>query len=854
MALRRAIRSGNWSSPSTWEGGNVPTTGDSITITRGVIVTFDVTSFSGDSMTVEDFAFLLFPLSGQRSLQLNNLSVASTGGLDLADTPTESDTGFITLRVSNSLTWSEQPTWFGLASLSPRVKNLDEGMWGWVFASDASAGNTTVYLKPLPHFLVFPNLVSLLGGKNILIPTASQLLTIGVSSAVWNETTGILTVTLSSSLPEAIPAGRRCHFYPDPLSSYVGVELNQLNLTSLSLDGVCWKFQVGGSSVFMFGRGFVNIVSGLLSGIVGLNICIATAGDFSFSAYGDKISIEHIGGSVVNTSLNSSVLSLFSLRPLSGSNFSIRTDKLEGNFSLGEVRGKIEAKELQLKTFTWDVTKDPSHAILRLGSDNISSSVESDVDWEDFLSYLASSSWTGKDGLVEIRNVGSLSLLLADFGTKDFAIYTQEFKPCKLDIQWSLRHDDIVWGKPLGNVIVKRAMEPPVAFGLVWEKGEDVAQSLETPSVQSTITGRTVELVAGTPDFEVLPTATHYVGVNLPTAGRVWLLPQRRLDDMLSAPWLRPNAAEDEVGFHSPATSATLTGLLLPLRKASPQRQAVGWRWKSLYTDIVRFDYYISRQEGQDYAAVVLRRSAKGWQCKGIVWRFAQINNENYPCRRLLSRPSLTVLDPENYAFGLAYYTYVVENGQPKRLSFQDNVYSDWKDDPTPSEIPVEIAVTNISTIQSAYLILSGQFPVFQFYDGNNIITLEMKHYWTEFEKFLLKSPAEVNQMFAANLKARLVVTGTGTSGRFKSDPKDKFAITCIVVSGRGTAYFWDWSPVNRDPSNASHLEEAKLIIEVNANNPCVVAYTPAMFPMGMEIVATKASTDPYIGVFVYAD
>jgi hypothetical protein len=149
---------------------------------------------------------------------------------------------------------------------------------------------------------------------------------------------------------------------------------------------------------------------------------------------------------------------------------------------------------------------------------------------------------------------------------------------------------------------------------------------------------------------------------------------------------------------------------------------------------------------------------------------------------------------------------------------------------------------------------LSQDIPRLTFYDGTQERVLLLDRTFVEYEKIALKSMSEVIQMFAANLKARLVLTGSATSGNYKSASTEKFAVTCIVVTGRGTVYFWDWVSGTRDPSNSDDLAQTKLVIEVNSTTPTVVTFTPIMFPMGLYIEARKAATDPFLGVYVYSD
>ena len=90
-----SVQSGQWSNPSTWSNGKVPTTGDSITINRGHVVTYD--TFSNDVLGEVDISgTLIFSRSTDTRLRLGgNLLVRSGGHLDIG---TANDLAIETIR------------------------------------------------------------------------------------------------------------------------------------------------------------------------------------------------------------------------------------------------------------------------------------------------------------------------------------------------------------------------------------------------------------------------------------------------------------------------------------------------------------------------------------------------------------------------------------------------------------------------------------------------------------------------------------------------------------------------------------------------------------------------------------
>jgi hypothetical protein len=86
VAISSTATGGNWSDPTTWVGGVVPTSADDVTIVGGATVTLDVAG-SCASLTVASTGSLLTSATTAYSLQVAG-NVTNNGTLDLSATPT----------------------------------------------------------------------------------------------------------------------------------------------------------------------------------------------------------------------------------------------------------------------------------------------------------------------------------------------------------------------------------------------------------------------------------------------------------------------------------------------------------------------------------------------------------------------------------------------------------------------------------------------------------------------------------------------------------------------------------------------------------------------------------------------
>ena len=866
MAIRRAIQSGNWSSSSTWENGQIPTTGDDVIITTGVTVTFDIASFSGGNLELEPYAALVFPTTNtERTMTWSgNITLQAHAIVDVANGDVFGKE-FIQINSAN-IVMDDTAIWFGSLARSPRRHNLSQAEWGLTVIS---ATSTQLALKPANFYTVNPDLVSLLVGKNVYIALDNSLVSRTISAASWDGTNEILTLTVSSALP-TIPAGVSCLIVPDPLSTHV--YLNVTSVTSPTINLAAHTVCISNApNLNILGDGIIvvdtvaNKVSGRniwfndfrtnpttkIKSIQANAVAICDISPIAYDILATRLSFEGMYGGFASAPL---IIANFTKikrnQPLSGTSFQILTETFEGYLALNGSEFIFETKQATISQLSWGSSFNPTRCKIRVGSEQYNSSVAQEFDWFGFLHFLAQQDVGNYDGFIEFRNFGDMRLLRANYRGHEFVIYHNQLRPLKIDVPTTLRHATTLWGKAETSFTKIGEGDRILAWGMLW--GKDFRNIEATPpTCEATLTGRVINLQTGRPDFEVLEGVGDNCIITLPSAGQFWLFNEVDLysASLFSEPWIYEQS-NGYIGFHTPATSATLSQLKT-LVAQTHEEKPFGWRWQAAHpNDLAEIRHFVSRYDPNYYATVFLFYSQKGWECHAVIWK---LDASTVPVRKTMTYPTLTVISPENIAFGVTCHTFVRENTNLRRLSFQVNLFDDWHDYPVPTSIPVTVRYTNFSPT-NAQLDLTQANPMLTFYDGAQYVVLLLDQIFVEYEKIALKSISEVIEMFAANLRAKVVLTGTTTSGNYKSNATDKFAITCIVVSGRGTVYFWDWTQGTRDPSNPSDLAQTKLVIEVNQNTPTVVAFTPIMFPMGLYIEARKASTDPFLGVYVYSD
>lgn len=868
MPLRRAIRSGLWSQPATWEGNAVPQSGDDILIVPGVSVTFNIASFNGSSLTLQEGSSLKFLPSHVCFLSFNNVTLASSSEVDIITIPGENDNGFIDFVVNQKLHIESGAVWFGNAALSPRISNFFSGEWGLTVKLDTPPNSTQLQVVPSESYTIRPALVPLLTNRTLIIAGRNTLTSHRITAASFSNET--LSLTVSPAIPIQLHAGDRCLIVPDPFSTHINLALTNLTVPHLAVSAATIQITNSPTVSLFVGHGIVwNTTVGTIKGrsffyvdtrnsgtqpkqisATKLNICETRSISYDIAA--EKITIEHIGGNISNATIVCHELFIATPRTLQGNNFNANCELLRGYLSLGFRNCSLKATRLNLETIEWTPEFDPSTSTIQLGNENDLSTVNTEPNWEQFISDLLSPSFGGRTGYIEIINCGSLHRLKADYARRDFTIYLKTYKPCLLDTPYPLRTaKDFQWGRPLQHGS-KSSKSVPYAFGALWEKDESAITSSEPPSFFSPHTGKEVFLLPGKPHYEVLENASQTVTYKLPSAGRFWFFNERHLQSIGDEPWVIKE--NDELRVITPATSSSMEFLAVKTHFPVSEFVAKGWRWKyTMDEDLCEVAYYLTKPSSRIFAAIILRQFSKGWQCKGLFWQFPTIDNNNHPATCILSRPTLSAIGKYGATLGLTYYTYVKVDNNWTRLAFRDDLLSDWKEKPIPTPIPVEVSLSNFN-IHTARLHLNTNHPFVEVYDGTTLLTIEVDEYNREYEKIFIKSKAEVNKMFAANLRARLIITGSATTGEFKSSPNDKFAIVFIAVSGRGRVVFWDWTNGTYDPNNNNHLALAKLIVEVNSTSPTVMEYSPIMFPMGLYIVGTKAANDPYLAVFVYSD
>lgn len=873
MPIRRAINDGNWSSPTTWENGVIPVVGDSVIITEGVTVVFDITNFNGGDVILEPYASLLFPTTNaeRRMIWSGTITLQPFATIDLQNIDVFGEE-FISI-TSSSIDLDETASWFGSLIQSPRRNNLGWGEWGLTVLSSTPDGATQIAIHPTPFYSIDPSIVSLLAGKTLFIALDNILVSRTISSATWDNTQRVLTVTVSEPLPN-IPAGVSCLLVPDPFSTHVHLTTNFI--TSSRIDLAAHTVQVSNDpDLTIFGDGLIVInttarkVSGRniwfndfrpdpdskITSLQANAVAVCDTTPINYNILATRIGIEGVyAGFSSSPIIVCDFLKIKRNHALSGSTFHISSETFDGYLNLNGSAFVLVTNQANLLGLSWGPSFNPTGCLIKVGSEQTSSSLADDTfDWFAFLDFLALQDGTGFDGLIEFRNFGEMKTLVANYRSHEFVIYHDKLRPLKIDIPMTLRQTKVQWGQAKKSYWKQGQEGGTVAWGMLWEK--DLRNiDADPPICEATFTGNVVSLLPGRPDFEVLEKHGDICTITLPSAnsGRFWLFNEtaiRKAGDFCE-PWIYKEEASGYIGFHTPATSATLTQhktWVATTENAKP----VGWRWQAAYpNDLAEIRHFVSRYDRNYYAAVFLTYSQKGWQCRAILWKLEPTTE---PIRKTMTYPSLTVISPSNIAFGITCHAFIRETTAIRRLAFQMNLFSGWNDYPTPSPIPVTVKYTNFSP-QNAFLDLSQDIPRLVFYDGAFEQILILDEIFVEYEKIALKSISEVIRMFAANLKAKLILTGTDTEGNYKSDPTDKFAVTCIVVSGRGKVYFWDWVSGTRDPNNPAHLQQTRLVIEVNDTTPTVVSFTPMMFPVGLYIEARKDATAPFLGVYVYSD
>jgi hypothetical protein len=774
---------------------------------------------------------------------------------------------------SSTIDLDETASWFGSLIQSPRRNNLGWGEWGLTVSSSTPNGATQIAIRPTPFYSIDPSIVSLLAGKTLFIALDNTLVSKTISSATWDSTQRVLTVSVSDPLPN-IPAGVSCLLVPDPFSTHVYLTTN--SITAPRIDLAAHTVQVSNDpDLTIFGDGLivVNTTARKVSGrniwfndfrpatpakITSLQanaVAVCDTTPISYNIIATKVGIEGIyAGFSSSPIIACDFLKIKRNHALSGSTFHISSETLDGYLNLNGSAFALVTNQANLLGLAWGSSFDPTSCLISIGSERTPSSLaDSNFDWFAFLDFLAQHDGSGFGGWIRFLNFGEMKSLIADYRRHEFVIYHDKLRPLKIDIPTTLRHAKVQWGQAKMSYWKQGQNGRAIAWGMLWEK--DFRNiGADPPVCEATHTGNTLTLSSGRPDFEVLEGRGDICTITLPSpnSGRFWLFNEIAIREAgnFREPWVYKTEAADYIGFHTPATSATLTQHKVWVTTTENVKPA-GWRWQATYpSDLAEIRHFVSRYDRNYYAAVFLAYSQRGWQCHAILWRLEPTTE---PIRRTMTHPSLTVISPSNIAFGITCQAFTRETTTIRRLAFQMNLLSGWNDHPAPSPIPVTIKYTNFSP-QNAFLDLSQDKPQLAFYDGTLEQVLILDEIFVEYEKIALKSISEVIRMFAANLKAKLILTGTDTAGNYKSDPTDKFAVTCIVVSGRGKVYFWDWVSGTRDPNNPSHLQQTRLVIEVNETTPTVVSFTPMMFPVGLYIEARKDATAPFLGVYVYSD
>jgi hypothetical protein len=151
--------------------------------------------------------------------------------------------------------------------------------------------------------------------------------------------------------------------------------------------------------------------------------------------------------------------------------------------------------------------------------------------------------------------------LVANYRSHEFVIYHDKLRPLKIDIPMTLRQTKVRWGQAKKSYWKQGQEGHTVAWGMLWEKDPRNIDA-DPPTCEATLTGNIVSLLPGRPDFEVLEKHGDICTITLPSAnsGRLWLFNETAIREAgnFREPWIYKEEATGYIGFHTPATSATL--------------------------------------------------------------------------------------------------------------------------------------------------------------------------------------------------------------------------------------------------------------------------------------------------------
>jgi PKD repeat protein len=167
-----SVNSGNWSSPSTWSLGRLPTTNDVVSIAAGTTVIYDtISTLNIDTVAIQAGGSLTFRTDINTELMLTNLLVLAGGTLNVgtASNPVAATVTAEIVIANTPLNTTTDPSQYGHGLIALGTVNIHGAPNSQSFielAAEAHAGDTTLQLSQAP--------INWAVGDKIVLPDTQQ--------------------------------------------------------------------------------------------------------------------------------------------------------------------------------------------------------------------------------------------------------------------------------------------------------------------------------------------------------------------------------------------------------------------------------------------------------------------------------------------------------------------------------------------------------------------------------------------------------------------------------------------------------------------------------------------------------